>query len=385
MPTVALVVADSLGVGAMPDADRYGDAGSDTLGHIAETRALHIPNLAALGLASIRPVAGVPEPAVVQGAFGKAATAGAGKDTIAGHWEIAGCTVQTPFTTYYDGFPAELMAEFTAAAGVGWLGNVAESGTAIIQRLGEEHARTGRPIVYTSADSVFQVAAHEAVIPLPRLYEICRIAFGVVQKWGIARVIARPFTGVSGAYARTEARKDIALEPPRPTLMDALQRRGVPTTSIGKIASIYGDRGFSRLVKAGNNGTITQAILDELGRNEGGLVFANLVDFDMLYGHRRDPLGYAAALEALDARIPELLARIGPDDLLLVCADHGNDPTAPGTDHTREYVPVLAWRPGIGRVDLGTRASLADVGATAAEWLGVPLAEGRSFAGVLRG
>jgi phosphopentomutase len=385
MPTVALVVADSLGVGAMPDADRYGDAGSDTLGHIAETRALRIPNLAALGLASIRPVAGVPEPALVRGAFGKAATAGAGKDTIAGHWEIAGCTVQTPFTTYYEGFPAELMAEFEAAAGVGWLGNVAESGTAIIQRLGEEHVRTGRPIVYTSADSVFQVAAHEAVLPLPRLYEICRIAFNVVQKWGIARVIARPFTGEPGAYARTEARKDIALEPPRSTLMDELQRAGVPTTSIGKIASIYGDRGFSRLVKAGNNGTITQAILDELGRNEDGLVFANLVDFDMLYGHRRDPLGYAAALEALDARIPELLARIGPDDLLLVCADHGNDPTAPGSDHTREYVPVLAWRPGIGRVELGTRLSLADIGATAAEWLGVPLAEGQSFAGALRG
>jgi phosphopentomutase len=229
------------------------------------------------------------------------------------------------------------------------------------------------------------VAAHEAVLPLPRLYEICRIAFNVVQKWGIARVIARPFTGEPGAYARTEARKDIALEPPRSTLMDELQRAGVPTTSIGKIASIYGDRGFSRLVKAGNNGTITQAILDELGRNEDGLVFANLVDFDMLYGHRRDPLGYAAALEALDARIPELLARIGPDDLLLVCADHGNDPTAPGSDHTREYVPVLAWRPGIGRVELGTRLSLADIGATAAEWLGVPLAEGQSFAGALRG
>ena len=385
MPTVALVVADSLGVGAMPDAARYGDEGSDTLDHIAAFRPLHIPHLAALGLASIRPVSGVAEPARVSGAFGKAATAGAGKDTIAGHWEIAGCTVQTPFTTYYGGFPAELMAEFAAAAQVGWLGNVAESGTAILQRLGDEHVRTGNPIVYTSADSVFQVAAHENVVPLARLYEICRTAFDLVQKWGIARVIARPFVGASGAYTRTENRKDIALQPPRATLMDALQAAGVPTTSIGKIKSIYGDRGFSRAVSAGNNGTITQAILDELDQHEGGLVFANLVDFDMLYGHRRDPGGYATALEALDARVPELLARIGPDDLLLVCADHGNDPTAPGSDHTREYVPVLAWRPGLGRVELGTRTSLADIGATAAEWLGVSVSEGQSFAGALRG
>ena len=385
MPTVALVVADSLGVGAMPDAAAYGDAGSDTLGHIAAFRPLHIPNLAALGLASIRPVHGVAPPARVSGAFGKAATAGSGKDTIAGHWEIAGCTVQTPFTTYYEGFPPELMAAFEAATGFGWLGNVAESGTAIIQRLGEAHVQTGQPIVYTSADSVFQVAAHEDVIPLARLYALCKTAFEVVQPWGIARVIARPFVGVPGAYQRTENRKDIALQPPRPTMMDALLAAGVPTTSIGKIESIYGDRGFSRAVKAGNNATITQAILDELDRGEGGLVFANLVDFDMLYGHRRDPAGYAAALEALDARMPELLARIGPDDLLLVCADHGNDPTAPGSDHTREYVPVLAWRPGIGRVDLGTRGSLADIGATAAEWLGVRIAEGASFAGALRG
>jgi phosphopentomutase len=384
MPRVALVVADSLGVGAMPDADRYGDAGSDTLGHIAARHPLRIPNLAAMGLASIRPVAGVPEPNVVRGAFGKAATAGVGKDTIAGHWEIAGCTVQSAFTTYYDGFPAELMAAFEAAAGVGWLGNVAESGTVIIDRLGAEHVRTGKVIVYTSADSVFQVAAHESVVPVARLYEICQAAFEVVQRWGVARVIARPFEGEAGAFRRTENRKDIALEPPRPTLMDRLAAAGVPTTSIGKIKSIYGDRGFSEAVKAGNNSTITQAILDVLDRPAQGLVFANLVDFDMLYGHRRDPAGYAAALEALDARIPELLARIGADDLLLVCADHGNDPTAPGSDHTREYVPVLAWRPGIGRVDLGTRPTLADIGATAGEWLGVPIAEGMSFAAALR-
>ncbi len=385
MRTVALVVADSLGVGEMPDADRYGDAGSDTLGHIAERTALRIPNLAAMGLASIRSVVGVAEPAVVSGAFGKAATAGVGKDTIAGHWEIAACTVQEAFQTYYGGFPAELMAQYAAATGEGWLGNEAASGTEIIQRLGDEHVATGKPIVYTSADSVFQVAAHEGVIPVERLHALCKQSFEVVRKWGIARVIARPFVGASGAYVRTENRKDIALQPPRETLMDRLVAAGVPTTSIGKIESIYGDRGFSRSVKAGNNTTITQAILDELRRSEGGLVFANLVDFDMLYGHRRDPIGYARALEALDERLPELLSCLGPDDLLLICADHGNDPTAPGSDHTREYVPVLAWRRGIGRIDLGTRTTLADIGATAAEWLGVSAPEGTSFAGMLRG
>ena len=384
MRTVVLVVADSVGVGAMPDAANYGDSGSDTLGHIAETQRLHLPNLAAMGLASIRPIFGVPPAATIHGGFGKMATAGAGKDTIAGHWEIAGCTVNTPFTTYYEGFPAELMAAYEVATGEGWLGNVAASGTEIIQRLGDEHARTRMPIVYTSADSVFQVAAHEDVIPLSRLYEICEASFEVVKRWGVARVIARPFVGTSGAYVRTENRKDIALQPPRDTIMDRLAAAGVPTVSIGKIKSIYGDRGFSRAVKAGNNATITQAIIDEIVASKGGLIFANLVDFDMLYGHRRDPAGYAAALNALDARVPEMLSGLRADDLFLLCADHGNDPTFPGSDHTREYVPVLAWRPGIGRVDLGTRVSLADIGATAAEWLGIAPVEGESFAAVLR-
>ena len=384
-PTVALVVADSMGVGEMPDAAHYGDAGSDTLGHICERYLVTMPHLAAMGLASIRPLAGQTDRGS-SGAFGKMATAGAGKDTIAGHWEIAGCTVQEPFTTYYTGFPAELMAQFSAATGRGWLGNVAESGTAIIQRLGDEHVESAKPIIYTSADSVFQVAAHESVIPVRKLYEICEQAFGVVRKWGIARVIARPFVGSSGGYTRTENRRDIAVEPPRPTLMDILQHVGIPTVSVGKIKSIYGDRGFSGAIKAGNNTAITQATLDAIGvaRATGGLVFANLVDFDMLYGHRRDPAGYARAIEALDARVPELTDALGNSDLLLIVADHGNDPTAPGSDHTREYVPILAWRRGIGRVNLGTRASLADAGATAAEWLGVGLSEGVSFAAALR-
>ncbi len=384
MARVTLIVADSLGVGEMPDAAAWGDTGADTLGHIADTRVrtgapLVIPHLARLGLASIRPVPGVPAPTGIEGAYGRMATAGDGKDTIAGHWELAGCRVKERFLTYYDGFPPELMAAFEARTGSGWLGNVAASGTEIIQRLGAEHVATGKVIVYTSADSVFQVAAHEDVLSVPDLWKLCQEAFEVVREWGIARVIARPFVGEPGNYVRTENRRDFALQPPRDTLMDRLVAAGVPTTSIGKIASIYGDRGFTRAVKAGNNATITQAVLDTLDTQRDGLIFANLVDFDMLYGHRRDPAGYARALEALDARIPELLARLGPEDLLLITADHGNDPTFPGSDHTREYVPVLAWRPGVGAIDLGTRATLADCGATAGAWLGVACPEGESF------
>lgn len=393
MARVTLIVADSLGVGEMPDAAEWGDTGADTLGHIAghrvaSGRPLSIPHLARLGLASIRPVPGVSPPPRVDAAFGRMATAGAGKDTIAGHWELAGCKVDERFQTYYDGFPAALMEAFVARTGAlsktpGWLGNVAASGTEIIERLGAEHVATGKVIVYTSADSVFQVAAHEDVLPVADLWRLCKEAFEVVRAWGIARVIARPFVGVPGAYVRTENRRDFALEPPRDTLMDRLLAAGIPTTSIGKIQSIYGDRGFSHAVKAGNNATITQAILDTLDTQPDGLIFANLVDFDMLYGHRRDPVGYARALEALDERLPELLARLGPDDLLLLTADHGNDPTFPGSDHTREYVPILAWRQGGRGVDLGTRATLADCGATAAAWLGVVCPEGQSFAEAL--
>mgnify|MGYP001618116239 CR=1 FL=1 len=382
-PRVALVVADSMGVGAMPDAEQYGDAGSDTLGHICEHHDVVMPNLAAMGLCSIRPLRGQADRGN-SGAFGKMATAGAGKDTIAGHWEIAGCKVVEPFTTYYDGFPPALMAEFEEACAAGYLGNVAASGTEIIQRLGAEHQRTGHPIVYTSADSVFQVAAHEGVIPLWRLYAICEAAFEVVKKWGIARVIARPFVGVEGAYVRTENRRDIAVLPPRDTIVSVLERAGIPTCSVGKIKSIYGDRGFSQAIKAGNNTTIMQATIDAVREARGGLVFSNLVDFDMLYGHRRDPEGYARAIETFDRRLPELCDALGDDDLLVIVADHGNDPTAPGSDHTREYVPVLAWRRGIGRVDLGTRGTLSDAGATVAEWLGVVSPEGESFAGALR-
>lgn len=373
---VVLLVADSVGVGAMPDAPEWGDAGANTLLHTLEVGRPSLPNLAALGLGNVCAGPGLPAASAPLASFGRLITAGAGKDTIAGHWELAGVRVHVPFATYLDAFPPDLLAAFVSETGFDWLGNEVASGTEIIARLGEEHVRTGKPIVYTSSDSVLQVAAHEAVIPVPALHALCVSAFEVAQRWGIARVIARPFVGTPGAYVRTESRKDIALPPPRATLADRCAEAGIPTISIGKVASIFGERGFSRQVKAGNNGTIFQAMLDVLDEGVGGLIFPNLVDFDMLYGHRRDAVGYARALEAMDARMPELLARLGPDDVLLVTADHGNDPTFRGTDHTREYVPVLAYRKGCAGVDLGTLATLADVGATAAAWLGVAYDEG---------
>ena len=379
MRRATLIVLDSLGVGEMPDAAAWGDAGSDTLGHIAATTPLQIPHLQAMGLANIRPVPGVTAVAHPSARYGKMAIAGDGKDTVAGHWELACCKVNQRFRDFPDGFPAEILEAFTARTGYGWLGNVAASGTEIIERLGPAHLETGKPIVYTSADSVFQVAAHESLIPPEELYRICRIAFEIVAPYGVARVIARPFVGVPGAFVRTEARRDFALVPPRETLMDRLTAAGVPTTSIGKIKSIYGDRGFSAAVKAGNNATITQATLDTLDHQDRGLIFANLVDFDMKYGHRRDPVGYARALEAFDAQVPALLARLGPDDLLILTADHGNDPTFRGTDHTREYVPVLVWTRGSDGHPLGTRRTLADAGATVAAWLGVTVDEGISL------
>lgn len=376
---VVLVVLDSLGVGAMPDAAEWGDAGADTLGHLAAHTPLDIPHLRAMGLANLHRVPGVPPVDAPTALHGRMAIAGDGKDTIAGHWEIACCRVEKRFRDYPEGFPASLMDAFAARIGRGWLGNVAASGTEIIERLGPEHLATGKPIVYTSADSVFQVAAHEDVIPVPELYRICEAAFELVVPLGVARVIARPFVGTPGAFVRTGNRRDIAQEPPRETLMDRCVAAGLPTTSIGKVKNIYGDRGFTRAVKAGGNAAITQATLDALAEQDRGLIFANLVDFDMLYGHRRDAGGYARALMDFDRRLPELCGRLGDDDLLLLTADHGNDPTFRGTDHTREYVPILAWRRAAAGRDLGLRRTLADCGASAAAWLGVKVDEGTSF------
>lgn len=377
-----LLVLDSFGVGAMPDAADWGDAGADTLGHIAEAAGgLQLPNLERLGLGNIRPAPGLPAADRPLASWGRMAIASDGKDTIAGHWEMAGFPVAKRFGVFPDGFPREVLAPIEAAAGKPVLGNKAASGTEILTELGDEHVRTGRPIVYTSADSVLQIAAHEAVIPLEELYRLCRVAFDVVQPHNVVRVIARPFVGEPGAWRRTGNRKDFAQEPGGATLMDRMTAAGHRCVSIGKIASIYGHRGFDREIKAGENPEILQRSLDALDEEPSGLVFANLVDLDAKYGHRRDPRGYKAALQAIDERIPDFVDRMGDDDLLCFTADHGCDPTFPGSDHTREYVPVLVYRKGGPGSALGTRTSLADLGATLCDWFGVPpVPTGTSFA-----
>ncbi len=387
MNRAIIVVLDSVGVGAMPDAADWGDAGSDTLGHCAAAvGGLELPNLQALGLGNIHLVQGVPAVQNPRAAWGRAALASPGKDSVTGHWELAGLVRTEPFAFFHDGFPPAVMDPFHAAIGRGSLGNYAASGTVIIDDLGAEHLRTGLPIVYTSADSVFQVAAHEQVIPLPELYRICELAFDIVAPLQVARVIARPFLGEPGAFHRTENRKDFAVEPDMDTVLDLLLAARQAVTSVGKVVNLYGGRGFSRAVKAGNNSAVVDRLLEVLARQPAGLVFANLVDFDMLWGHRRDPVGYARGLEAFDLRLPEILGALGPDDILIITADHGNDPCHPGSDHTREYVPILALRPGGVGDALGRRATLADVGATVADHLGVgPLDSGSGFLAKLGG
>ena len=364
-----LVVLDSLGVGAMPDAEAWGDAGSNTLGHVAQAvGGLDLPHLGRLGLGNITPVQGVPPAKKPVAGFGKAAIASDGKDTISGHWEMAGVPVDERFMEFPDGFPPEIVDAFVGEIGRGILGNVKASGTVILDELGEEHVATGKPIVYTSADSVFQVAAHEDVVDLDTLYDWCEDAYRIVSPYGVVRVIARPFVGEPGAWVRTGGRRDFARRPPKSTVVDILKGEGWTTTSIGKVKSIFGDRGFTDGIKAPHNAEITQALLDRLDHQHKGLIFANLVDFDMLYGHRRNPQGYADALVEFDKRVPAILDRMGRRDLLIFTADHGCDPTHAGTDHTREYVPILAWhRDGRGR-DIGTRGTMADIGATIAHW-----------------
>jgi phosphopentomutase len=380
-----IMVLDSFGVGAMPDAAEWGDAGADTLGHIAErVGGLHLPNLERLGLGNIHPAPGLSPETRPLASWGRMAIASDGKDTIAGHWEMAGFPVAHRFGVYPEGFPDDVIRELAAFAGAPVLGNKAASGTAILDEFGLEHQRTGGPIVYTSADSVLQIAAHEQVMPLERLYALCERAFDLVQPLNVVRVIARPFVGEPGAYVRTGNRKDFAQEPGGPTLMDRLQAAGFRCVGVGKIPSIYGHRGFDRELHAGHNPEILDETLRALDEEPEGLVFANLVDLDAMYGHRRDPQGYAAALRAIDARIPELLERMRDDDLLCFIADHGCDPTHPGSDHTREYVPMLAYRRGGRGEGIGTRASLADLGQTLCDWFRVPwLPHGTSFAEAL--
>ena len=380
---IALIVLDSVGIGAMPDAAEYGDAGRDTLGHICERRGLNAPHLARLGLGNIRPLAGLSPSSSPEGAYGKAALLSPGKDTTAGHWEMAGIILERAFPTYPRGFPEELIAKFEQAIGRTVLGNFPASGTEIIKQLGEEHLRTAQPIVYTSGDSVFQVAAHEEVIPVGELYRICRSARELLDgEHRVGRVIARPFLGKPGSFYRTENRHDFAVEPPYPMLLDLLKEAGVEVTGVGKIPDIFLNRGITGALPGKNNRQALESTVAALSGESSGLIFANLVDFDMLYGHRLDVEGYGRALEEVDAFLPTLLAALKPRDLLILTADHGCDPVGPSTDHSREYVPVLATGARVRRgVNLGTRASLADLGATIAENFNLRLSRGTSFLG----
>ena len=379
---VTLIVLDGAGIGAMPDAPEWGDADSDTFGHICESRQLKLPNLQSLGLANIRPLTGVPAIENPRGCYGKCALKSNGKDTTTGHWEMAGIILERAFPTYPNGFPQSIIDQFIAKTHVpGILGNIPASGTDIIKELGEEHVKTGKPIIYTSADSVFQIAAHEEVIPLERLYEICETARGMLRgEHEVGRVIARPFLGNAGSFYRTENRHDYAVPPPRENLLPLLSENGFGVVCIGKIASIYDSTGVTQDLKAKNNQQSIDQTIKALEDKTRGLIFSNLVDFDMLYGHRRDTEGYARALEHFDARWPEIESAMRDDDLLMITADHGNDPTYPGTDHTREYAPLIVYgKKAKAGVDLGTRESLSDIGKTIAENFGLNLRAGESF------
>lgn len=373
------IVLDSVGIGEMPDAADYGDAGSDTLGNLAKARPLRLPNLGALGLGNIRPLQGIPQAPEPTAAFGRCALASPGKDTTTGHWEMVGIHLEKPFPVYPDCFPPEIIHAFESSVGRKTLGNCPASGTEIIQRLGDEHVRTGAPIVYTSADSVFQIAAHEEVIPLPELYRMCQIARELLRdKHEVGRVIARPFVGQSGHYTRTANRKDFAVPPPTGMLLDQLAERGIDVHGIGKISDVFLGRGICRSEKTKSNAEGMAATLAAMDVTTDGLIFVNLVDFDQNFGHRNDIEGYARALEEVDAWLPNLLRTTKPGDAVILTADHGCDPTTPSTDHSREYVPLLIFG-GAPGVNLGTRSTLSDIGQTVAQNFGAHIAHGESF------
>jgi len=376
-----ILVADGVGCGGAPDAAAYGDAGADTLGNLAQAEGgLALPNLGALGLGNLTAIVGVPPVAAPAGAWGAMREASAGKDTITGHWEMAGLVTDEAMPTFPRGFPPPIMRELGAVTTRAWLGNKTASGTAIIDELGPEQLRTGALILYTSADSVLQIAAHEEVVPLPELYAICEAARAIADRHRIGRVIARPFVGRPGAFRRTYNRRDYSLVPPAPTLCDVVAGAGLPTVGVGKIGDIFAGRGVGESVHSEGNADGMRLTLEVLGRVPRGLVFVNLVDFDMVYGHRNDVAGFARALAELDAWLPTFRAAMRPGDVAFLTADHGNDPTTPGTDHTRERVPLLAFGPGVRGVALGDRASFCDLGQTIAHGLGVPaLARGESL------
>jgi phosphopentomutase len=377
-----LIVLDGAGIGPMPDAPQWGDAGADTLGHILESRPVRLPNLQRYGLGNIRPLEALPPLDQLKGSYGRCALRSNGKDTTTGHWEMAGIILDQAFPTYPNGFPSSVIEKFVRETSVpGILGNIPASGTEIIKQLGEEHVKTRKPIVYTSADSVFQIAAHEEVIPLDRLYAICEIARHILDgEHKVGRVIARPFLGRPGAFYRTENRHDYAVPPPRENLLPALADEDLDVVCIGKIASIYDSLGVTKDVTAKNNEQSIDQTIKALNEATRGLIFSNLVDFDMLYGHRRDTEGYAKALEHFDSRLPEIESAMRDDDVMMITADHGNDPTFRGSDHTREYAPLLVYgKRSRSGVNLGTRESLADIGQTIAENFGLHLTAGESF------
>ncbi len=384
-----IIVLDSVGIGEMPDAHLFGDEGSNTLGNLARAfpDGLRLPNMARLGLGNIADLRGVPPCPDAIGAWGKCAEKSMAKDTTLGHWEIAGVISEKPFPTYPNGFPPEIIEEFQRRIGREILGNIPASGTEIIQKLGDEHVRTGKPIVYTSADSVFQIAAHEEVIPLEELYRMCEIARKILDgPHRVARVIARPFVGTSGNYTRTRNRRDFSVPPPAPTILDRLQEAGLATIGVGKIGDIFAHRGLTKEVHTGPNEKGILATILELHSAPDGLIFTNLVDTDMIYGHRNDTVGYRQSLEEFDSHLLSIIEALGPEDLLIITADHGCDPTTPSTDHSREYVPLLVYSKGKrGETDLGTRETFADTAATVAEYFGIPWdGPGVSYLGQLR-
>ena len=375
-----LIVLDSVGCGELPDASAYGDQGSNTLGNIARQVPLRIPHLRSLGLGRVVDL-GSADRLDQPSAYGRMAESSAGKDSVTGHWEMMGIVLDHAFSTFPDGFPPEVIEAFEQRIDRRILGNIVASGTEVIERLGEEHVRTGRPIVYTSADSVFQVAAHEDVIPVGELYRICEVAFELVAPLRVGRVIARPFVGTVGSFRRTANRHDYALTPPQDTLLDFLTRGGIPVVSIGKVRDLFAGRGIDRALPARSDAEGLDHLLEVVGEGGEGLVFINLVDFDTQFGHRNDVQGYANNLEGFDERLPDVLAALRASDLLVITADHGNDPTTPSTDHSREYVPILLTGAQVrANVDLGTRRTFADLGQTLADNFGVgPLAHGVSF------
>lgn len=381
MRRALILVLDGVGIGEAPDAAAYGDVGSHTLGNLARAvGGLRVPQLERLGLGRIAPLDGVAPVAHPTAAFGLMEPRSSGKDSTTGHWELAGVHLAKPFPTYPHGFPPELVTAFAARTGRGVLGNVVGSGTAILTEYGERHQQTGEWILYTSADSVFQIAAHEETIPLAELYAACETARAMlVPPHDISRVIARPFVGRPGAYTRTANRRDYAIAAPSETLLDALAAAGIPRVGVGKVDDLFARRGLEGGHTKDNAEGIAR-LLDWLRAGPDGLCFANLVDFDQLYGHRNDVPGFYGAVRAFDAALPDLIAALREDDLLFITADHGNDPTTPSTDHARECVPVLVVGPRVTPVDLGRRSTFSDLGATVAEWLGVPFrGRGTSF------